>query len=60
MIDVSVYWLAADAADPNRTLPTFSQAFLSEGKATWWKIQSLYSLVRYLGGSESTAAVSTQ
>lgn len=36
-------------------MPTFSQAFLSEGKATWWKIQSLYSLVRYLGGSESVA-----
>ena len=36
-------------------MPTFSQAFLSEGKATWWKIQSLYSLVRYLGGSESIA-----
>jgi arabinofuranan 3-O-arabinosyltransferase len=36
-------------------MPTFSQAFLSEGKATWWKIQSLYSLVRYLGGSETVA-----
>jgi hypothetical protein len=34
-------------------LPHFSQAFLVEGKATWWKLQSLYSLVRYLGGSES-------
>ncbi len=33
-------------------MPTFSQAFLVEGKATWWKLQSLYSLVRYLGGSE--------
>jgi arabinofuranan 3-O-arabinosyltransferase len=33
-------------------LPHFSQAFLVEGKATWWKLQSLYSLVRYLGGSE--------
>jgi len=36
-------------------MPTFSQAFLSEGKATWWKIQSLYSLVRYLCGSEAVA-----
>jgi arabinofuranan 3-O-arabinosyltransferase len=36
-------------------LPHFSQAFLVEGKATWWKLQSLYSLVRYLGGSESLA-----
>jgi hypothetical protein len=34
-------------------LPTFSQAFLTEGKATWWKLQSLFSLVRYFGGSEA-------
>ncbi|MET0222479.1 MAG: glycosyltransferase family 87 protein [Tardiphaga sp.] len=34
-------------------LPHFSQAFLVEGRATWWKLQSLYSLVRYLGGSET-------
>jgi arabinofuranan 3-O-arabinosyltransferase len=49
-------------------MPVFSQAFLVEGKATWWKLQSLYSLVRYLGGSEQlgwifqwvlTAAVAT-
>ena len=36
-------------------MPMFSQAFLSEGKATWWKLQSLYSMVRYLGGSEQFA-----
>jgi hypothetical protein len=36
-------------------MPTFSQAFLVEGKATWWKLQSLYSLVRYLGGAEQLA-----
>ena len=36
-------------------MPTFSQAFLTEGKATWWKLQSLFSLVRYFGGSESMA-----
>jgi len=36
-------------------MPTFSQAFLVEGKATWWKLQSLYSLVRYLGGTEQLA-----
>ena len=29
-------------------MPMFSQAFLTEGKATWWKLQSLFSLVRYL------------
>ena len=32
--------------------PRFSQAFLTEGKATWWKLQSIFSLVRYFGGSE--------
>jgi arabinofuranan 3-O-arabinosyltransferase len=36
-------------------MPTFSQAFLSEGKATWWKLQSLLSMVRYLGGAEQLA-----
>jgi hypothetical protein len=36
-------------------MPTFSQAFLTEGKATWWKLQSIFSMVRYLGGSEQIA-----
>jgi arabinofuranan 3-O-arabinosyltransferase len=36
-------------------MPMFSQAFLTEGKATWWKLQSIFSLVRYFGGSESLA-----
>jgi arabinofuranan 3-O-arabinosyltransferase len=36
-------------------MPTFSQAFLSEGKAAWWKLQSLYSLLRFLGAPESFA-----
>ena len=36
-------------------MPMFSQAFLTEGKATWWKLQSLFSLVRYLGGTEALA-----
>jgi hypothetical protein len=36
-------------------LPTFSKAFLSEGKATWWRLQSLYALVRHLGGTEQLA-----
>jgi arabinofuranan 3-O-arabinosyltransferase len=36
-------------------MPMFSQAFLVEGKATWWKLQSLFSLVRYLGGGEQLA-----
>ena len=33
-------------------MPRFSQAFLTEGHAPWWKMQSIFSLVRYLGGSE--------
>jgi arabinofuranan 3-O-arabinosyltransferase len=36
-------------------MPMFSQTFLSEGKATLWKLQSLFSLVRYLGGTEQLA-----
>jgi glycosyl transferase family 87 len=36
-------------------LPMFSQAFLTEGKATWWKLQSIFSLVRYFGGTEALA-----
>ena len=36
-------------------MPMFSQAFLTEGKAPWWKLQSLFSLVRYLGGTEQLA-----
>ena len=36
-------------------MPMFSQAFLTEGKATWWKLQSLFSLVRYFGGPEPMA-----
>jgi arabinofuranan 3-O-arabinosyltransferase len=36
-------------------MPMFSQAFLTEGKATWWKLQSLFSLVRFMGGTEQLA-----
>ena len=36
-------------------MPRFSQAFLTEGKATWWKLQSIFSLVRYFGGTEPLA-----
>jgi len=36
-------------------LPLSSQAFLSEGRATWWKLQSILALVRYLGGTEQLA-----
>src|SRR6195952_5489883 len=33
-------------------VPMFSQAFLTEGRAPWGKMQSIFALVRYLGGSE--------
>jgi hypothetical protein len=33
-------------------MPKFSQAFLTEGKAPWWKMQSIFALVRYFGGTE--------
>jgi len=36
-------------------MPTFSQAFLTDGKAAWWKIHSIFSLVRYFGGTEPLA-----
>ena len=36
-------------------MPKFSQAFLTEGKAPWWKLQSIFSMVRYFGGSEQLA-----
>jgi arabinofuranan 3-O-arabinosyltransferase len=36
-------------------LPMFSQAFLTEGRAYWGKMQSIFALVRFFGGSESLA-----
>ena len=36
-------------------LPLSSQAFLSEGRAVWWKLQSILALVRYLGGGDQLA-----
>jgi arabinofuranan 3-O-arabinosyltransferase len=36
-------------------MPMFSQVFLTEGKATWWKMQSVFSMVRLLGGTEQLA-----
>ncbi len=33
-------------------MPMFSQAFLTEGRAPWGKMQSIFALVRYLGGTE--------
>ena len=36
-------------------LPMFNQAFLVEGRAPWGKLQSIFGLTRYFGGSESLA-----
>jgi arabinofuranan 3-O-arabinosyltransferase len=36
-------------------MPMFSQAFLTEGRAPWWKLQSIFAMVRYLGGAEPLA-----
>jgi arabinofuranan 3-O-arabinosyltransferase len=36
-------------------MPMFSQAFFTEGRATWFKMQSLFGLVRLLGGGEPVA-----
>jgi arabinofuranan 3-O-arabinosyltransferase len=36
-------------------MPMFSQAFLTEGRAPWGKMQSIYALVRYFGGTEQLA-----
>jgi len=36
-------------------MPMFSRAFLTEGRAPWGKMQSVFALVRYLGGAEQLA-----
>ena len=36
-------------------MPMFSQAFFTEGRATWFKLQSVFGLVRTMGGSEQMA-----
>ena len=38
-------------------MPMFSQAFLTEGRAPWGKMQSIFALVRYCGGTEQWAWV---
>jgi arabinofuranan 3-O-arabinosyltransferase len=38
-------------------LPMFSQAFLTEGRAYWGKMQSIFALVRFFGGNEPLAWV---
>ena len=36
-------------------MPMFSQAFLTEGRAPWGKLQSIFGLVRNIGGTEQLA-----
>jgi arabinofuranan 3-O-arabinosyltransferase len=36
-------------------MPMFSQAFFTEGRATFYKLQSVFGLVRTMGGSEQLA-----
>ena len=36
-------------------MPMFSQAFLTEGRAPWGKMQSIFALTRYFGGTEPFA-----
>ena len=36
-------------------MPMLSQAFLTEGRAPWWKLQSLFAMIRYFGGTEQVA-----
>jgi arabinofuranan 3-O-arabinosyltransferase len=36
-------------------MPMLSQAFLTEGRAPWWKLQSLFAMIRYFGGGEQVA-----
>ena len=52
----AVSWLAFGAESWQaffHWMPMFSQAFLTEGRAPWGKMQSIFALVRYLGGSET-------
>jgi arabinofuranan 3-O-arabinosyltransferase len=36
-------------------MPMFSKAFFTEGRTAWFKMQSVFGLVRFLGGSEPLA-----
>ena len=52
---VAVSWLAFGTESWQaffKWMPMFSQAFLTEGRAPWGKMQSIFALVRYLGASE--------
>ncbi|HEY8336775.1 MAG TPA: glycosyltransferase family 87 protein [Tardiphaga sp.] len=52
---VLVSWLAFGSESWQaffKWMPMFSQAFLTEGRAPWGKMQSIFALVRDFGGSE--------
>jgi hypothetical protein len=56
----SVSWLAFGTESWQaffHWMPMFSQAFFTEGRATWFKLQSVFGLVRFSGGSEQLAWV---
>ena len=53
---VAVSWLAFGTDSWQaffHWMPMVSQAFLVEGRAPWFKLQSLYAMVRFLGGGET-------
>jgi arabinofuranan 3-O-arabinosyltransferase len=60
ILTASLSWLAFGAESWQaffHWMPMFSQAFLTEGRAPWGKMQSIFALVRHLGGTEQLAWV---
>jgi glycosyl transferase family 87 len=58
MLIAALSWLAFGSESWHaffHWMPMFSQAFFTEGRATWFKMQSVFGLVRLLGGSEPLA-----
>jgi hypothetical protein len=58
MLIAALSWLAFGSESWHaffHWMPMFSQAFFTEGRATWFKMQSMFGLVRLLGGSEPLA-----
>jgi arabinofuranan 3-O-arabinosyltransferase len=60
IVMASVSWLAFGSESWQaffHWMPMFSQAFLTEGRAPWGKMQSIFAVVRYFGGTEQLAWV---
>jgi arabinofuranan 3-O-arabinosyltransferase len=58
VLTASLSWLAFGSESWQaffHWMPMFSQAFLTEGRAPWGKMQSIFALVRYFGGTEQLA-----